>query len=86
MSNSTATKYCDLPGAENHIYELAVPGVVMLTGCSRSKARPVQAHLIDGGWIAGGGLADGIHRSRAGKGAVTPPVAPTVISSGLVDW
>ena len=30
--NSTGTKYCDCPGDEYHTKELAVPGVVMLTG------------------------------------------------------
>ena len=57
VRSSAETKYFDWPGAANHRYSLAVPGVVMITGFDEME-RPVPykptsligAGLQPGGW------------------------------------
>ena len=87
VNNSTAVKYCDLPGAANHKYELAVPGTVTVTGLLEME-RPVLSNptslMGDGLQVVGWQMAD--IEAVPGKAAVKPPVEPTKMSSGLVDW
>src|ERR1039457_1326476 len=75
----TGTKYCDFPGAANHIKALAVPGVVIFTG-SLAIANPVPKRPT---WLIGDGLhVDGwqtAYTEAAPANAVeTAPPAPTV--------
>src|SRR5579859_2474388 len=86
FSNETGTKYCDRPGAEYHMLELAVPGVVMVTGLLET-ASPVPYSPT---WLMGAGLHDpgwqmAYTEEVPGKLAVTAPVLLTVMSSWFVD-
>jgi hypothetical protein len=87
LISSTGTKYCDCPGEENQTYSLAVPGTVIFTGFDViDKPVPLTPVTLIGAGLQVVGWQTAFTEATLGKLVVIPPVEPTEMSMGSVDW
>jgi hypothetical protein len=87
VSNSTGTKYSEVPGAANHTKSLAVPGTAMLTGFDEiGTPVPNKPTSLVGAGLHVLGSQSAAIEATPGKLAVMDPPELAVTSMGFVDW